>query len=186
MKRKNKWGGVIKWPELILNGLTHSLAFLSAILILVMAIVICVSVIMRYYLNLSVGWSTELSEYMIYLSVLLGVAWVLKQDKHVTMDALVNVLKVRNQIILAVISNSISAIGSLVLFFYGAFATYENYLKGTATVKVMSLPKYLLLFLIPLMSILCFVFFVKKVKLNYLNMSKNFQEVPEKEITGSM
>jgi C4-dicarboxylate transporter DctQ subunit len=147
----------------VVDLITNVAAVMGGIVIVTMALMITVAVLIRYYFHLSVAWSTELAEYFIYLNVVLASPWVLRKDAHVVVDVFVNILKPETRRRVAVFINLLGAVTVLVLFYYSALATYENYLKGTQTIRIMPVPKYLPLLFIPIMSILLAFQFLRKV-----------------------
>ncbi|MEW6524406.1 MAG: TRAP transporter small permease [Bacillota bacterium] len=147
----------------VVDFITASMAVVSAVLLSALVLLISVSVVMRYYFGLSVAWTTELGEYFIYVAVMLATPWVLKKDAHVQVDVLLQVLREKTKQKLAIVSNILGLLVTAVLFYYGLLATHENYVRGTLSVKVMPVPKYLPLSVIPVVMLLCMLQFVIKI-----------------------
>lgn len=141
------------------TGLT---AVLSGILLSAMVLMITVAVLLRYYFSLSVGWSTELAEYFIYMAVVLAAPWVLKKDAHVVVDIFIINLSPENKRRIAVFINLLGAVIGIAFFYYSFLATWENFVKGTETIRIMPIPRYIPLLFLPIMSLLfCFQFLRK-------------------------
>lgn len=147
----------------VVDLITTGMAVMSAVLLSALVLLISVSVVMRYYFGLSVAWSTELGEYFIYIAVMLATPWVLKRDAHVQVDVLLQVLRERTKQRLAVVSNALGLLVTSILFYYGLLATHENYVKGTLSVKVMPVPKYLPLAVVPVAMLFCMFQFMFKL-----------------------
>lgn len=142
--------------------ITNLAAVLAGVLLAGMVLMITTAVLMRYYFGLSVGWSTELAEYFIYLVVVLGAPWVLKNDGHVVVDVLVCNLKPATRRRLRIFVNLLGAAIGVAFFYYSFLATVENFVKGTETIRIMPIPRYLPLMFLPIMSILFVFQFLRK------------------------
>lgn len=136
----------------VIEYITDAMAVISAVLLSIMALMICVAVILRYFFNFSVGWATEIEEYILYLAVILAAPWVLKHDKHVAVDVVINYLSPKAKRRVAVLTNSIGVLIGLVLLYYSSLTAYENYVNQVLLTKILPVPKYLPLMFIPLMS----------------------------------
>lgn len=147
----------------VADFLTQLAAVISGILLTSMVCMITIAVLLRYYFNLSVGWSTELAEYFIYTAVVLAAPWVLKRDAHVVVDIFIINLTPEARRKVAIFINVLGAAIGLAFFYYSLLATWENYVKGTETIRIMPIPRYLPLMFLPIMSLLFFFQFLKKV-----------------------
>lgn len=159
----------------IIDRITEGMAIVSGVLLFALAPMITVAVLLRYYFKVSVAWSTEIEEYFLYLGVLLASAWVLRNDEHVRVDVVVNLMNPRLKRVMNLLSNFLGAITSVGLFYYGLLATYENYVKGTLTIKVMPIPKYLPFLFVPIMAAMVFFQFLRKV-IYYWRLSPDGEE----------
>ncbi len=146
----------------VVDFFTALTAVLAGILLTGMVLMITVAVLLRYYFGLSVGWSTELAEYFIYLAVVLAAPWVLKNDAHVVVDIFIATRTPETRRKIGIFVNLLGAVISIAFFYYSLLATWENFVKGTETIRIMPIPRYLPLMFLPIMSILfCFQFLRK-------------------------
>lgn len=134
----------------IVDYITDGMAVVSGVLLCTLVLTISLSVLLRYYFHFSVGWVTEVEEYFLFLAVMLGTPWVLKHDKHVTVDALLNSLSPEKRRKLSIVTNILGALIGILLLYYSALTAYENFVTGALLVKIMPVPKYLPLMFIPL------------------------------------
>lgn len=132
--------------------LTDAMAVISGILLFTLTAMTCIAVIIRYFFQLSAAWTTEFAEYFIYLAVVLATPWVLKHDKHVTVDVFINLANPKIQRRIAIFNCIVGIIISALLFYYGTMAAHENYVKGTMIIRVTPIPKYVPLVFIPIMA----------------------------------
>lgn len=147
----------------VIECISDGMAVVSGVLLSLLVLTISLSVILRYYFHFSVGWVTEIEEYVLFLAVMLGTPWVLKHDKHVTVDAVVNSLAPEKRRKLAVFSNFLGALIGIVLLYYSGLTTYQNFVTGALLVKIMPIPKYMPLMFIPLSCIFFSLHFLFKV-----------------------
>ena len=138
------------------------MAGIAGVLLAILTLSICVSVVMRYILSMSVGWTTQLQEYILYISVLLGAPWVLRGDGHVSIDVMHNLVSKKNRQRLEVLVNFLGAVISAGLFYYGAYATHKNFVENTVIVNVLPVQKWIPLIFIPIMSAVLFLEFIYK------------------------
>jgi len=72
------------------NAIIKSIGTASAWLNVVLVLLICIDVLMRYLLNQSFNWVIELEWHIFGLIFLLGSAYTLQKDKHVRVDIFYN------------------------------------------------------------------------------------------------
>ena len=130
------------------------MAAIAGVLLSIMTVSICISVVMRYFLHLSVGWATQMQEYILYIAVLLGAPWVLRLDGHVNIDFVLNMVSPKNRQRLEVFVNFLGALISAVLFYYGAYTTNKNYVEHNVIVNVVPVDKWIPLIFIPIMALI--------------------------------
>ena len=92
----------------LLNRFYNELeAWLIALLLGNMVLLIAVQVVMRYVFSNSLSWSEELVRWCFVWFIWIGVSYGFKQRKHVSVTALVNVLPVTLQKYLNIVVNVI-------------------------------------------------------------------------------
>jgi C4-dicarboxylate transporter DctQ subunit len=84
-----------KKMETIINGLTHVGSVLGGIFTGVMTFTVTYAVVLRYAFNRPVGWSEEISTYLMIWAAFLGAAYALKEDAHIGVDLLLSRLPER-------------------------------------------------------------------------------------------
>ena len=168
----------------VVDRTTDVAAFISGALIMILVLMITTAVLLRYYFDLSVAWSTELAEYFVYLLVILPTPWVLRKDAHVSVDVFLNFLSHRARRRIAVFINFLGAVIGFAFFYYSGLATYENYVKETLTLRIMPIPRYLLLLPMPIVSVLFSLQFLRKALENLLP-SPGSAETGEEETASS-
>lgn len=80
----------------------------AALFILIATLVVCEMVFVRYVLNQSTVWQTELSAYLLIAAVFIGSPYVLMTRGHVYVDLLPLWSRPRTRTVLAVVSFAVS------------------------------------------------------------------------------
>lgn len=145
------------WTDRVVDGM----AVLAGLLLLFMMFSICYEVIFRFFLFNPPCWVTEISEYILLYTTYLGATWVLRQDGHVKVDILLSRMGDRHQEIMNILNSLLCSVTNLVLVWYGGAVTLEYFRKGIPVIKSLSVPKYILLVVIPLGSLMLSIQFIR-------------------------
>lgn len=151
---RSGWRGVIRRYDAVLSTVEGVFVVAAAVLLFAMILMVSYSVLGRKFFGLSGAWAVELSEYiMLYLTFLVA-PWVLKHDGHVRVDVLLSRLGPRSNLLADVITTIVATVACLVLFWFSLGVTVESYQRGVTLMKILQVPEYLLLAVIPLGSLL--------------------------------
>ena len=126
-------------------------AFVLAAVAILVALVCGVTfeVVMRYAFNKPTRWVVEFSEYALLYLAFLGGAWVLKEEGHVKVELLIEVLPPRVRATLHVITSLVGA-GVCGLFCWVSTAyILEIYGSGEILFKSVLVKKWLIMAIIP-------------------------------------
>ena len=143
-----------------INRLTDAMAFISGVLIFTLGPMITIAVIMRYYFKVSVAWSTEIEEYMLYRGGAFRRALDHAQGRPRPGRYPAQQGPDGTKRVFQLIGNTVGLLTSRVFFTSACLATYENFVRGTKIIKVMPIPKYLPLLIVPLMAFVLFFIFL--------------------------
>ena len=154
------------------DGFINAMAAIAGLLLVFMMFSICYEVILRYFLFSPPSWVTEVSEYILLYATFLGAPWVLKKDGHVKVDILLVRLGLKTQKIVNTATSMIGLGVCVILLWFGADTTIDLYQRGIPVIKSLSVPKYLLIGIIPLGSLFIAIQFVRRIY-GYLHESKN-------------
>ncbi len=123
---------------------------------------VCVDVVMRYFLNRPMIWVEELTEESLLYITFLGAAWVLRREGHVKIDLVVNRLGWRAQTWLGIVSSIVGIVISLVLIYYGARVTWDQWVRGVYWTTTLSIPNAYYLVIVPIGSFLLLIQFLRR------------------------
>ncbi len=137
----------------VINGL----AVLAAGIILFAWLSICTEIVLRYFFSKPQVWVVPLTEISLLFITFLGIAWVLREEKHVRIEIAVDLLPPAAKSLVGAISSVLATIMCLLLFWYSAELTWTHIQRGTIDYFRLELPRSIILGVIPAGSLLLFV-----------------------------
>lgn len=118
-------------------------------------------VIMRYVFNDARSWVDEISQYMIIWGTLIGTSVALRNDHHIKVDMLFNVLPKKVQHYVTLFAHTVGITFSLFIGFYGYQLVSFTHKTGQVSTDV-GIPLYLVYSILPLTGALLTLRFVVK------------------------
>ena len=162
-----KWRRVTRFFDRILD----TGAVFSAAMITFIMLAVCVEVAAREAFGEPLTWITDISSILLVYVTFLAVAWILRKDGHVKMEWLVNWLNPRQQYFLSIVTSIVCVIMCLVITWYGALTTWNFYRIGFYMPTSLETPKYIVLVIVPLGSLLLLIEFLRKTARLFRNQS---------------
>lgn len=144
------------------DGTINVLAVLGGAIIVFVFATVFLEVVLRYFLQRPLGWVVQTAQYSLIFITFLGAAWVLRMDKHVTMEIVINRLKPRNQDLLRTITSIAGALICLVLVIYGIQVALDLFQRGIYDPQVLDVPMAPLVAIIPLGSFMLSLQFLRR------------------------
>lgn len=126
-----------------------------------MTLAICAEVLMRYGFNSPISWVVELSEYSLLWITFLGAAWVLRHGGHVRVDIVLQYLSPGALRACGLVSSALGSLTTLVLFVFGADATWAAYARGAFKPTGIDVPTWMVVIVIPFGCLLLFLRFAR-------------------------
>ena len=134
-----------------------------AILLAFAALSLFVDISLRMPRLGSLMWVHEVTTYILLWSAFLGAAWLLRKDRHIVMDALIERLGPRAQNRLNAVTSILGTILFLVITYYSAQTTWDAFQKGTLLVRtIVSPPKGPIMIIIPIGSFMLLIQFARR------------------------
>lgn len=146
------------------------MAVIAGLLLMFMMFSICYEVVLRYFLFSPLTWVTEISEYILLYATFLGAPWVLKKDAHVKVDIILSRLGFKAQKIVNLATSLISTAVCLVLVWFGTQMSLDLYQRGIPVIKSLSVPKFLLVGIIPFGGLFLAIQFIRRIYQNTLDL----------------
>lgn len=137
--------------------------FIGGALVVVVGLMICAEVAMRYFLGIVHVWEVQIGGDSLLWITFLGAALVLKEDKHVRVDIVFNNVSPRIRHALSLIISTLGLVSCLVLTYYSAQVTWDHFARGVCEHNILVIPKGPLMIIIPIGSFLFSIEFLRKI-----------------------
>src|SRR5262245_40540690 len=115
--------------------LFDALAFLAALTLLAMVVIVTADILMRNLMRSGISWSNEVTEYALYLITLLVAPWLLRRGQHVRLDIVLTIVPPRVAWLMEAVGDLLGFLVSLVLVRYGVDMTLDSARLGAITIK---------------------------------------------------
>ena len=138
------------------------LAYLAGIILFITMVIIFTDVTATKVLNRPLPWAIEVSEYSLTYITFFCAAWLLKEERHVKMDLLLNQLQPRKQALLNMATSIVGVVVCLVIAWYGTTITWEFFQRGVFSAQALEIPMAPLLAVIPLGTFLFGIQFARR------------------------
>ncbi|MFC1945449.1 TRAP transporter small permease [Chloroflexota bacterium] len=156
-------------------------AALAAVLIITMTLAVSAQVFSRYVFRSPWGGLLEICTFALVYITFLSTAWVLKRERHVSMDIVTSRLNPKRRVILNIITSSVCVIICFVIFWYGTEVTWERWHSGYFVTQGFDLPDAYLLVVIPIGFFLLFIQFLRRIY-GYLSVWRGIRKEEAKVI----
>jgi TRAP-type C4-dicarboxylate transport system permease small subunit len=174
MNHSQKWG--VRFDRVI-----KAFWILSGGLLVFTTFSVILDVLLRsLFKGISLPWTIEVSEYMLFGITFFGAAWCLKIEGHIRVDVVFNLMSKKMQMFVSLLNSILGALTCIVFSFYAGLATVESLQKGTQLFKVLKVPKYYFASVMCLCSLLVTITFLRQAY-GYFRMWKGFEPFKEKE-----
>lgn len=125
------------------------MAGIAGVFAIVVMVLICYLVVMRYVFSKPPAWIIEVCEYMLIYITFLSPTWLLRNNGHVRVDLFVSWLPPRHQKIIRRVTSFIGGVACAVLTICSLMVTIDNYTRNILSIQTMSIPKWVLYIVIP-------------------------------------
>ncbi len=148
--------------EKLIDKVLTILAILAGLLLLFITFSVSYTIFARFLGFAGMISVVQFTEYSLLWITLLGSAWVLKKDKHVSVDLLTGRMGPRTRVYLNLVHSVMGMAVCGVLCLYGIMVTWGQYQRGVQDIQVIDMPKYLILIIIPVGFFILTLQFLRK------------------------
>lgn len=142
--------GWLKW----IAKTSHLGGIVGGILLTIAALMVFYEICMRFFFGSPSTWVTEISTYLIVAATLISLAYVAKENAHIRVDFITAMLSPRANQILEITNSLFALVFLLLLSWEGIKLAVDAYIVGEMTATIIRAPRFILLGLVPLGSIL--------------------------------
>jgi TRAP-type C4-dicarboxylate transport system permease small subunit len=148
--------------EKVIERLTVLGATLGGILTAVMTGIVTYAVGLRYLLNRPIGWSEEISIYLMIWAIFLGTAYTLKEDAHIGVDLLLKQIPESMKPFFLLFHYVVATVFLSVLFYKGIEMVKLSFVLDTRSMAI-DFPLYISYLAVPFGSALLILQLLLKV-----------------------
>jgi C4-dicarboxylate transporter DctQ subunit len=131
-------------------------------IIIIMMLGVSVNVVLRYIFSQPIVGLEEITEYLLLFITLIGAAWLLRENGHVSVDILLDRLNRRQKAFLSTINSLMGAFICAILTWYGSQVVYVNFQREAYFPSLLEFPKAPILAIIPIGSFLLLIQFLRR------------------------
>jgi TRAP-type C4-dicarboxylate transport system permease small subunit len=125
-----------------IDALSRAGGYVAALLMVLAGGMLTFEVIARYFFVRPTIWAAELSQLCLVWGVLLGMAWVLAERRHIVVNAVTNLLPPRGRQVAAALSLVAVIVFSGWLVVYGWGIFWDSFTRGRLTGTMLNLPRW--------------------------------------------
>lgn len=127
-----------------------------------LALMVVRSVIFRYLFKTPDYFAVEIGEYLLLFICFMSIAWVLKENRHVTMEAITTRLTERARLLVGIVTSLLALGFCSVVVWKATEVMLINYERGFRSASLVSCPQWILFLIIAFGSLtLAFQFLVQ-------------------------
>ncbi|OGA53901.1 MAG: hypothetical protein A3G25_05060 [Betaproteobacteria bacterium RIFCSPLOWO2_12_FULL_63_13] len=136
------------------DRLVDLLAWLAGGLVMLITLFIAGEMASRYLFGSALTWTLQFSEYTLLYIVFLGAPWLLRHEGHPSLDLLVNKLSPRRRAQAQAVTSLLGVAICLFVAVFSAWTTWNQFVSGATDPAMIEVPKWMLLVIIPVGSLL--------------------------------
>ena len=153
---------------------------LSGCVLIIIMLIVTVKVIFRYVLHEGLIGVDLLTGTLLVYMTFLGAAWVLKHDKHVVLDVILNQASPNCARWMRITNSLLGAAICLVVVVFGTWESINSFQRGILIPAEIEIPRVVNLWIIPAGCLLLCCQFLRRARCNYLSES-NLTNDPTEE-----
>lgn len=136
------------------------MAVIGALLIMGMMLMITLDVGLRFVGGRGIGWTGEVSEYVLYLSTFLAAPWLLRMGRHVRLDLLLRALPPQTGWLAEWLTDLVGLLVCATLTVSGVRILLASKAGGNLVIKTLEFPEWYLLIPVPVTFALLAIEFI--------------------------
>ena len=151
------------------------LAAIACTMLVLITLAICWEIVARWTFNLNNPWLVELSEITLLYVTFLGAAWVLGNDKHVTIDLIIERISGVTQRWLHLVLSLLAAVTCFTLVWFGILVALDQFQNEIREPTIMAPQSFWITLVIPFGFLLLGVQFLRRGVRSLLGLTMKMQ-----------
>lgn len=156
-------GGGAARPRSWFDSLIDALAVVAGALVVLLTVLVVFDVAARSLRLLTLPWSLEATEYMLYAVTFLGAPWVLRENGHIAIELVVERLPARARAFAARIADVLGAAVCAVLLYYACRMLWLSFQSGIMVQKSFSFPEWVAYAGIPPVMLILLAIYLRRI-----------------------
>ena len=120
------------------DKLNQGLAYIACTLLVLIIIAICVEIVTRSFSPITNPWLIDLSEITLLYSTFLAAAWVLGNDKHVSLDLILETFTPRAKAYVHCVLSIIAALACFIVCGFGILVVIDQFQNDIRETTIMA------------------------------------------------
>lgn len=140
----------------LISRLSYGGAVMGVFGIIIMAVLITVSVVLRYFFRVGLPFTVEYSGYILVMVIFMGLAYTTLREAHVSVDFVIKRLSKKRRSILEITTTFLAMVMVVVFFWYDIDLFIKSKESGVTSLTKMLTPIWIpQIFLVLGMAIFC-------------------------------
>ncbi|GAI03501.1 unnamed protein product, partial [marine sediment metagenome] len=161
------------------DRIIDALAGVAGSFIIVMMFLMVYAVVTRYFFKNPPTWALEFNSYLQYIMAFLGIAWLLKIQKHIKVDVVTTNIDPKPRLWLGLITSILGALILLIITYFSTWSTIDHAQRGATVWQVLKFDKFIVLLFIPIGCFLTTIQFIRQAN-DHIKRLRSFK--PELEV----
>lgn len=164
--------GVVLILRNLHDGVSKWCGYIGGLMTLAMALMLTYDVAMRFLFTRPTSWALDFTSYMMLYSTFLAAGWLFKLNAHVRVTILTERLGPKSKLILFFFISVIGVLTTGVLTWQSTVDVWDTLTRGSMILRPVAVPKFLILAVIPLGTLLLLGYFLRDFYRHWLTIYK--------------
>ena len=120
------------------DKLNQFLAYIACTMLVLIILAICVEIVTRSFSSITNPWLIDLSEITLLYSTFLAAAWVLGNEKHVSLDLILETFSPRAKAYTNFVLSIVAAVACLIVCLFGVLTVIDQYQHDIRETTIMA------------------------------------------------
>ncbi|MEW4328831.1 TRAP transporter small permease [Rossellomorea marisflavi] len=119
----------------MINQINTAIKYIVSTMLIFLTILVVLQVTTRFVINVPLAWTEEIAKYLMIYIVFFGSGLAMRNNQHIAIDFMVEILKGKSKVVLEKIILWICGIFSVFLIYFGSQLTFRVIEQSTPTLQ---------------------------------------------------
>ena len=135
---------------------------------------------MRYIFGKPLNWTIDVSSIFLLFITLLAAGWLQRSERHVAIDFVFPLLKLKSQLKLDILNSILCVIAFFIMVVFGIKETITVYQMELVQDMPIAPPKWALLVVVPIGSLMLLIQYLRRIRRLLRELSSQDQQTEER------